>query len=291
MNSFTEKQLRVTVTLAGTNQVFPGTNSNTLVLTGLRMSVRVKTVARLATDADIRVWGMQQKDMNAVTIAWANPPIIFDHTVLVEANDGNGWTQVFTGTITQAQPEYNAAPNVFMHIQAQTGYFQKIDLHLAEATSYTESVPADLALLDLITRMGFHGEVSGEIGAVTLTNPYWAGTLWDQFTKACAAVKADFYTLGDTILVTASGKPRDNQPAVVLTPESGLVGYPVYERAGLNVDALFSPAFMCGTPIDLTSDTPSATGRWYPIMTQHTLESLMPKGKWISQMQCVRVLV
>lgn len=297
MNSFTGKQLRVTLVLAGTNQVFPGTGSNTLKLAGLRMSARVKTVARLSTRAEIKIWGMLPADMNALTVAWANPPIVFDHIVTVEAKSDDdpdperGWSQVFMGTIIEAQPEYRAAPDVYFQLVAMNGYFRKIQVDFAEPTSYPGSVLADGAILDLIDRMGYTGEVTGEVGAVSLTNPYWSGTLWDQFTKACQAAGADFYVQGDTILVTASGQPRNNRPAVILDASSGLIGYPVYDRAGLNVDALFNPAFLCGTPIDLKSTVPSATGRWYPIMVQHSLESLMPAGKWLSQLQCLRVII
>jgi hypothetical protein len=291
VNSFTEKRLRAKFILAGTNQVFPGTNSNTLELTGLRMSAKVRTVARLATDASLRIWGMLPADMNALSVIWANPPVIFDHIVIIEANSGSGWTQVFKGTIREAQPEYRAAPDVYFHVQAQNGYFKKIEIDFATPTSYPGSVTADIAILDLIDRMGYVGDVTGEVGSVTITNPYWSGTLFDQFVKACQAAGADFYFLGDTVLVTASGKPRDDQPAVVLNSQSGLIGYPVYERAQLNVDALFSAAFLCGTPIELTSSVPNATGRWYPFVTEHTLDCLMPKGRWLSQLQCLRVSV
>lgn len=291
LNSFTSKQLRVTLVLAGTNQVFPGTNSNTLVLTGLRMSAKAKTVARLTTNLDLRIWGMLPTDMNALSVIWINPPVIFDHVVILEADAGDGFVQVFKGTIREAQPQYGAAPDVYFALQATQGYYKQIDVQFSEPTSYPESVPADLAILDLIVRMGFHGEVSGDVGAVTLTNPYWSGTLYDQFVKACQAAGADFYFLGDTVLVTASGQPRQNQPAVVLNPESGLVGYPVYERDGLNVEALFNPALLCGTPIELTSSVPNATGRWYPYAIEHKLDCLMPKGKWHSYLKCLRVLV
>lgn len=294
VNSFTEKQLRVTVILSGTNQVFPGTNSNTLVLNNLRVSARVKTVARLATQANIRIWGMLPADMNALTVAWANPPVVLDHLVILESKDNGdpnpdrGWTQVFKGTIIEGQPEYRAAPDVYFQLLAVVGYFKRIEA--AAPTSYPGSVGADFAAADIIGRMGFEAVIAGNVNAV-LTNPYFNGSLWDQLKQVCKAAGADFYTLGDTILVTASGQPRQDQPAVVLNPQSGLIGYPVYERAGLNVDALYTPAFLCGTPIELTSSVPSATGRWYPICTEHTLESRMPKGKWLSQLQCLRVLV
>lgn len=288
MTSFTEKQLRVTLILAGTNQVFPGTNSNTLVLTGLRVSAKVKAVARLATQAEVRIYGMLPADMNALTVAWANPPVVLDHIVILEANDGAGWVQVFKGTIIEAQPEYRAAPQVYFNLLAVVGYFQKIQP--AIPTSYPSTAAADVAIADIITRMGFVAVIAGNVNAV-LTNPYFSGTLYDQLAQACGAADADFYFQGDTILVTARGLPRQNQPSVVLNPQSGLIGYPVYERAGLNVNAIFNPAFACGTPIELTSSVPSATGRWYPYAMTHTLESQMPKGQWLTQLQCLRVIV
>lgn len=287
MNSFREKQLRVTLILAGTNQKFAGTNSNTLVLTNLRISARVKAVARLATQADIRIFGMLSADMNALTVAWANPPIVLDHIVILEANDGDKWTQVFKGTIIEAQPNYANAPEVFFQLLATVGYFQKIQP--AEPTSYPFTVDIGVAAADIIGRMGFTYVDGGADGV--LTNPYFSGTLFDQLAQACAAANADFYIQGDTILVTPAGLPRQNQPAVVLNPESGLIGYPMYSRSGLNVSAIFNPAFTCGTPIELTSSVPSATGRWYPFAMQHILESRMPRGQWQTQLQCLRVLV
>lgn len=297
MTSFSKKQLRVTFILAGTNQVFAGTNSNTLKVTGLRISTRVKAVARLASQAEIRVYGMKAEDMNALTVAWANPPVVLDHLVILEAREGEhtdpetGWVQVFRGTIVEAQPEYRAAPEVYFSVLAVTGYFQKIRVDSATPTSYPDSVAADVAIGDLIDRMGFKAEITGDVGAVVLTNPYFSGTLFDQFVSACAAAGADFYIQGDVILVTASGKPRTTQPAVTLNRASGLIGYPVYERAGLVVGAIYDPAFSCGTPIELVSSVPSATGRWYPYAMTHFLDAEMPGGQWRSEMQCLRVLV
>lgn len=297
MSSFSEKQLRITFILSGTNQVFAGTNSNTLRVTGLRMSTRVKAVARLSTQMEARVYGMKAEDMNALTVAWANPPVVLDHLVILESREGtftdpeSGWTQVFKGTIIDAQPEYRAAPEVYFNVLASTGYFQKIRVDVATPTSYPDSVAADVAIGDLIDRMGFRAEITGEVGAVVLSNPYFSGSLFDQFVSACAAAGADFYIQGDVILVTASGQPRTSQPAVALNPGSGLIGYPVYERAGLNVDAIYNAAFTCGTPIELVSSVPSATGRWYPYSMSHFLDCQMPGGQWRTQMTCLRVLV
>lgn len=279
--------------MSGTNQVFPGTNSNTLVLTGLRVQAKVEAVARLATQADIRIYGMKRADMNALTVAWANPPIVLDHIVILEAKDNGdpnperGWTQVFSGTIKEAQPIYRGQPDVFFQVLGVTGYFQKIQP--VEPTSYPFTVDIGVAAADIVERMGFTYVDGGATGV--LTNPYFDGTLYDQLVQACQAAGADFYFLGNEVLVTPQGQPRKNQPAVILNPQSGLIGYPEYSGAGLEVLAIFNPAFQCGTPVELQTSVPAATGRWYPFKLRHLLESVTPKGNWMTQLQCLRVLV
>lgn len=292
MNSFTQKQLRVTLILTGANAVFPGTNSNTLVIDKLRMTAKVQAVARLATQADVRIYGMRQADMNALTVAWANPPVVLDHIVIVEANNtgkAEGWVQVFKGTIIEAQPDYRAMPDVSFNLLAVTGYFQKINP--VEPVSYPNEVDIGTVVQDMVAIMGDPWVlVIGDGVEGVLSNPYFSGTMWDQLAQACAAANCDFYIQGDQILVTAAGRARGSEPAVVLTPTSGLVGYPMFERSGLAVTALFDPAFLCGYALQIESDVPNATGRWYPYSIYHTLESNMPRGSWMSQLQCLRVL-
>jgi hypothetical protein len=296
VNSFTPKRLRVTFILAGTNQVFPGTGNNKLVLepnglfTGMRVQSRVEAVARLATQMDLKIYGMKKPDMDALTVAWANPPVVLDHLVILEANNGNGWTQVFSGTIKEAQPVYRAQPGVFFQVLAVTGYFQKINP--VPPTSYPEIVDIGVAAPDIIAKMG--GDFAYIDGGATgvLNNPYFWGTAWDQLKQACVAAKADFYVLGKNILVVPQGQPRKDAPAVILNKGSGLVGQPEYSGAGLEVTALFDPAFATGTPLEIQgTNLPAADGRWFPIKLQHQLDAVMKGGKWFTFMQCLRVLV
>lgn len=293
MSSFTEKRLRLTLILSGTNAVFPGTNSNTLVIENLRMRAKVRAVARIATQADIDVFGMLQADMNAMTIAWANPPVVLDHLVILESNStgrADGWVQIFKGTIIEAQPDYRSAPDVSFNLLAVTGYYQKISP--ADPISYLNEVTIGVVVADMVALMGEPWTLTlGDNVDAVLKNPYFWGSQWDQLAQACASANCDFYIQGDEVLVVNSGQPRDTQPAVVLGPNSGLVGYPMFERSGLAVSALFTPAFLCGIALEIQSDVPNASGRWFPYAMNHTLESLMPRGLWLSSLQCLRVLV
>lgn len=292
--SFTAKQLRVTLILAGANTVFPGTNSNTLIVDRLRVSAQIQAVARLATQCELRIFGMRQQDMSALTVVWANPPIVLDHIVIVEANNtgrDDGWVQVFKGTIVEAQPDYRSQPDVSFSILAVTGYFVKVNP--VPPTSYPEQADIGAIASDIVGRMGppWTLTVVDAANDVVLSNSYFSGTLWDQLAQACQAANCDFYVQGDEILITPNGLPRDSIPSVVLSPESGLVGYPMFERSGLNVSAEFDPAFQCGSALDIQSSVPNATGRWFPYSMFHELESEMPGGRWFTTMQCLRVLV
>jgi hypothetical protein len=287
MNSFTQKKLRVTLVMGGTNSVFPGTNSNTLVLENMRMSARVQQATRLATNADVRIYGMKSADMNAMSVIWAKPPVVLDHYVIVEADDGKGYVQVFKGTITEAQPDYQSAPDVCFVIVAVTGYTQKISA--AEPTSYPADTDVKIVVKNIVERMGFIF-VDGGAQATFAKGAYFWGSLWDQLAQACDWAHADFYVQNNTVMITKKGLPGKDRTAVVLSPDSGLIGYPQYERSGLHVLALYNSAFTCGVPIEVLGAVPAANGRWYPYAMTHILESRTPRGQWLTQLQCLQVL-
>jgi hypothetical protein len=285
-SSFALKVLRVTLILAGEGAKFPGTQSNKLTLTGLTATAKVKSVNRLSTTADVEIYGMKRQDMDAVTVAWATPPIILDHVMIVEADSGNGFLEVFRGTIIEAQPNYAAAPNVSLTIQARTGYFQQVSP--ASPISWDGDVTIVNAAKAILDGSGFAVVDGGAKGV--LQSPYFAGTRWEQLSNACAASNTDWYVLGNQVLLTAFGKPRDQQPTVVLARETGLIGYPSYERVGLAVRCLFDPAILCGAPIEIRgSIVPSANGKWFPQVADHLLEGNTVDGAWESRLFCLRV--
>ncbi len=293
MSSFTAKNLRITLILTGENAIFPGTNSNTLVLDSLRCSARVKQVANQSVTAEVKIFGMKVGDMNALTVVWANPPIVLNHLVIIEANNGDGYVQVFSGTMIEAQPNYKDMPNVSFEILAITGYVHKINA--TEPTSYPAATNIHVVASNIVNRMNLIEKtkfslIDDNVVGSFAAGAYFSGTLWEQLAEACAAVQVDFYIQNSSIILTPRNKARNLQPNVVLRAESGLIGYPSYERAGLIVNAMFNPAFLCGTPIIVESVVPSATGRWFPIAVDHALDSRIPKGQWQSQLQCLRVL-
>lgn len=290
MKSFTQKRLRVTFIMAGADSVFPGTNDNTLILEDFAVSSRVQAVARLSTQADIRIYGMLAADMDALTIAWSQAPIVLDNIIILEADSGNGFVQVFKGTIIEAQPDYKSMPNVAFTVLASTGYFQKINP--APPRSFPGASDIDTIAAGIVADMGQNfAFVNGGADGTLAEGAYFWGTLWDQLAQACAACNTDFYVFGDTVLILPAGQPIQDQPAVVLTPETGLIGYPMFDRSGLLVSAIFDPALTCGTPIEIGGDIPAANGRWYPYSLAYFLDARVPRGQWMAQLMCNKVFV
>jgi hypothetical protein len=287
MSSFTAKRLRVTLILADSaNIAFTSTGDNTLILTDNRISARVQSNARQATQANLKIWGMTLADMDAMTAAWLDPTAIRNNIVVLEADSGDGFRPVFTGTILEAQPDFKSAPDVPFQILATIRYFQQIQI--VEPLSYKGDV--DIAVLGryLAEKLEMNYDQSPDVKA-TLTDPYFPGSLWTQLNSVCKAARVDYYFQGDKLVFAPISEAFDTKPAVVLSPDTGLLGYPVYTRRGLNVSAIFDPAFLCGTAIEIQNSlVKGANGRWYPYMIEHALEAELPNGQWTSSLQCLR---
>lgn len=284
-SSFTKKQLRATLTLALPGAVFPTTNSNTITIDNLRMMAQIEAVQSVANTLDLKIYGMLATDMNALTISWAKKPsgdnpenIVPQNTVVLEANDGSGWSQVFSGIFLEAQPEYRGAPNVYFHIVGMTGY--NAALTPATPLSFPGAFDVAGAVQSIVQAMGFNFENNGV--NISLSGGYLPGTLFDQLNALCVTAGIVYYIQGNTIAICTNDGSRNNIPLVVLNKDSGLMGYPVIDRFGITVDCLFNPGITNGGDIKVESDIPAANGLWTPFKYTHSLSALMPDGPWLS---------
>ena len=285
MGSFTQKQLRASFTLPQGN--FPGTDSNTLVLTGFRMRAHLQGAGRWTNFLSLDVYGMKQADMSALSVVWAGPQrtqLQARAIVTLESNDGSGWLQVFEGQFQEAQADYEAMPDVHLHAEAWTG--AGMQWLSSSPSSFQGSVDAAGLSQQLAGKMGFAFENNGVTG--TINAPYYSGSLMDQLRALSRDANFDFYfDAKSTLIICPANQPRQNRKAVALNKGSGLIGYPTLQRYGVQVKCLFSPAIELGSPITLSgTEVPGADGTWFPYSFVHDLESVMPGGQWASLLNC-----
>lgn len=299
LTSFTSKQLRFTLVLSpkNANTVFPQTGSNTLVVSNCRASVSIQTVPLVPTNACVKIFGMLQQDMNALTAIFFNIRQRYvPNNLIIEQNSGAGWTQVFSGQITDAQPRYRAMPNVFFEIVAMTGYQWQITP--VPPLSFPGTVPVAVIAQQIATNMGYSLDNTGGVTA-SVTNEYFPGTNIDQLNRLCQKSRTQYVILASldsnnqqtgTVYIYPNGKFAPSIPMVQLSSQSGLDGFPELEKFGLTITSLFTPTIVAGGRVQVTgSEIPAANGVWSPFIIDHTLESNMPGGRWHSVSQCMPV--
>lgn len=282
MTTFTKKDLRFTFVLSN-NALFAETNSNQLQISGLRATASIKGSGLPAfPESELTIFGLKQTDMNALTATQFQPLAMQRNTVLVEANAGQGFSTVFAGQIITGGPDYDGIPNVPLKVQARVLGFES--LNPATPTSYTGSASIASIVSTLAAKMGYVLENNGVTGS--LNNPYFGGTLVDQLRAVKQAAGIQVFIEGNVIAICPPGVPR-NQQTFVLTPQSGLVGYPKldFQRGFVRAKAIYNPAFRFGGPLTLQgSDVPMANGSWVIGTVTHTLDSLTPNSQWFSDM-------
>ncbi|HHX0598892.1 TPA: baseplate hub protein, partial [Klebsiella pneumoniae] len=67
----------------------------------------------------------------------------------------------------------------------------------------------------------------------------------------------------------------------LISPEHGLIGYPIFYDMGINFRCIYSPSLKLNTKIILETDLPHASGEWIiQAGTTHYLSCKVPGGLW-----------
>ena len=283
MPSFSnKKQLKFIVKL-GTGK-FGSSDNDTIIMEGFRATADVeKAGGEMMGTLKAKIYGVSQDNMNAITTLKWGPYRTIPTTVTVLAVDGEVETQVFVGNIINAWGDYQSMPDVFLQMQA----FSTLVGHLAPAppSSYKGSINVADAIQALAKAMGYDFENNNV--NVQLSNHYTANTGMEQIRELARAAGIDLYADDTTIAICPHNAPRGIPVIPLVSPESGLVGYPTFDGVGINFRTLFNPGIKHGATIKLETSIPRAAGQWVVTSISHQLESEKPGGAWFSQVRGV----
>lgn len=287
--SFAQKQLRFTFVLDG--DLFPGTTSNTLQISGLRASVTVEAQGDIYGSCSARIFGMSQDDMNKLPFFTFNPRSIGQSVMRVESNDGiTGWFRVFEGQIIEAGPDYSAVPDVALTVLARSLYTEA--LRPVNARSFPGTVSVASIAEGIITAMGRKFENGGVTS--TITDAYLPGTLTDQLDALMSHAQppATWYDdpPNNAIAICPVLQPRA-VAVFKISSITGMAGYPTYNNLGPAVEVLYNPSIRIGGRVEIDSDLIFANGLWTVIQITTELSAETPNGPWFSKLQCVRYAI
>lgn len=278
-----KKELRFVIVL-GTG-TFGSSTANTITLQGFRASVEIdKAGINQMGTLQARIYGVAESDMNAITTLRWKQDLAIPNTITVTAIDGNQQTQIYAGNIVLAWGNFQSQPDVYLEIQAQTAFIPQ--LTPASPSSFQGAVDVATVAGQIVTAMntaaGANQYVLENNGVTTqLFNTYLAGTPLDQLKSLVRAANCDLYLDDDIVAICPRGVPRGGLVPLI-SPQTGLVGYPSFSNYGVTFRCLFNPALRFGGSVSIKSPIAKANGQYTVQCVGHQLESEKPGGAWFS---------
>ncbi|SKC78269.1 hypothetical protein SAMN05445504_2366 [Burkholderia sp. CF099] len=278
--SFTKKRIDVTVTL-GTGQ-FGDSGSNTMTLTGHRVHAGIQVHGGDAMpQAQLRLFGVPLDTINQLTtIGPINAAVMFRNSLLVAAGDDEtGMQTLYSGTIWQSWGEFESMPDVPLNIIGLGGLAAA--LKPVGALSYPGAADVATIMQTLADMMGLAFENNGV--SVQLSNPYFPGTALAQV-RSCARAADVRWTIDrGTLAIWPKDGARTGGDVPLISPDTGLRGYPSFSSNGLVLTTLLNTQIKPGGVVQVESSLTAACGKWVVMQVSHALQSETPNGQWFTQ--------
>lgn len=280
MSNFTEKSLRITITLGAST--FGDTGKNQVVIEGLRATADIeKTGMPSLGTATCRIYGLALDTMQQLTmLAWLGMSIV-KNSILIEAIDGAETSAAFEGQIINAWPDFQDAPDVFMHIEAQACFFYQVSAPAPD--SYKGTVAVSTIMEKLAADAGLTFENNGV--TATLNNPYLPGDTVNKARAVARAAGIELFIDDKVLAICPRGTGRAGMRPLI-SPASGLIGYPQFDRIGVTFTCLYNPAIRFGGLVEVDTIVTPAKGTWAVTSLNHSLSCQMPGGPWQSTIRC-----
>lgn len=304
-----KRKIRVTIILGeGAFGDDPASTNNTVTLEGYRVTAEIQKGGLPSLDkASIRIYGLSQSMINKLTRVGVPFMQIRNNRITVEAGDDKtGMSQVFSGIIQTSFGDYKGAPDVALQVMAAAGILGLVKP--VKPLSYPQGADVATIVADIAASMDMafinHGV------NVTLPTCYFPGTAIDQLRAVKLAANFHVGFTGgaqdqaapvnlDTV---ASGTPppggfieiwpiNGSRGGLVplISPKTGLVGYPDYNDLGVGITTIYQPGLAYGGRFNLQSSVEPACGIWYVQQLAYTLESEQDGGAWFQQVVGTRV--
>lgn len=233
----------------------------------------------------LRIYGLTLDLMSELSTVGKMPQTYPRNQVAVYAgDDANGMSLIFYGTVTAAYADMMTAPEVAFVVIGAVGVIEA--LLPVPPTSWPGSVDAADILKTLADQMGMAFENNGV--SVILRDAYFPGSPRAQ---ALACVKAANITWNglekNTLAIWPKGASRSGT-TILISTETGMVGYPTYTATGIFVTVEYNPAIEFGALVEVQSIIKQANGIWRVLVMTNELSAELPDGPWFTQLQLVK---
>ncbi|HBB1636846.1 TPA: hypothetical protein J0601_000915 [Escherichia coli] len=182
---------------------------------------------------------------------------------------------VFFGSITNCFADLNQMPDAPLIISAfSTGFDQSIT-----APPFSKEGIASVAeiITTIAASIGYTVVNNGVLAK--LENPYFEGNPISQIQQCAhaAGIEIDF-RLGAIYIWPQGGSIDDTIP--LISPEHGLIGYPVFSNYGINFQCQYSDLILRGRKVQIETSLPNGSGVYTVQSAIHHLSTWTEGAPW-----------
>jgi hypothetical protein len=271
--SFTQKLINVTFT-SGNGGFSP------IAISGLRITCHALVAGENSmASCDLLIYGMTLSHMNQLsTLGWASGKPGNDMVQVYAGDNVGGMSLVYQGTIWQAVSDFQGGPNLPFHVVAQAGSRESA-LNIKPTSINNKSADFVQIWNQLAGQMGLQPETNGI--NVKLAYPYLPYSAREQ--AATLAQHAGVYWAIDRGVLAAWPQNGNRQGAApLISPQTGMVGYPSWSSYGIKVKTLFNNQLQIGGQVQIQSSITPANGMWVIDRIEQNLQCLTPNGEWFT---------
>jgi hypothetical protein len=282
--SFIQRNLDFTFTLQ--DGTFTGTGSNSVTVSGLRATVTVTRVGGAAfNQATASIYGLTLDLMNDLSTLGSLIANNKRNGVAIYAGDAkSGMGLVFSGTMNEAWANLESAPDASLDISAQTGLADAIAA--VSPASYQNGADVATIIRGIASQMKPARAFENNGVSVFLSNAYFPGTATQQIKEAAEAAGIISDDDGQTISIWPVTGSRGGAIPLI-SPDTGMIGYPKFTRRGVDVVTVFNPNIVLGGKVQVDSIIRGAKGTWRVHGMVHNLQSQTPNGLWTTAVRLV----
>ncbi|MGV3346426.1 hypothetical protein ACGVWS_12045 [Enterobacteriaceae bacterium LUAb1] len=278
---YSKKELRYEFSLS--NGVFDESGNNKISVNNVKSSFRMGSYGNYGgTQAEITIFGFSADRLAALSGKGVGVYNL-NHDARISVYAGEN--KLFSGGIYASYANMNAQPETALAMNAIAGLDLKTSSSMA--FSHPGAVPVNSMLQSICNFAGFKLNEKGLEGLIS-QNPYYSGSLLDQIRSICLDYSL-WYRIFDNVLTVWPDKFSADDVVPLVSPENGLIGYPVFTQSGITFQTQFSTYLSQGRDIELVTSLPNASGRYRLYVVEHFLSSWTEGGNWHTICQGFRV--
>jgi hypothetical protein len=286
-NSFVQRAITVIIQLGQGS--FGKSGFNTITLEGLRIAATIQKNGFPGLNvANLRIYGVPLDIMNQLTSLGTLVPLNAgrNNIVTIQAGDAiNGMATVFKGNTITAWADLSDMPETFLEINAQTGAIEAMTP--VPPSSFPNGADVATVMSGLATLMG--RKLENNNVRIQLPPSYFSGTALAQAHACARAARIEMYVSEDGLTLAIWPRNSNRAGAIpLISPATGMLGYPQYTSNGAKIRTIFNPSIVFGGQIQVQSSVQPANGIWKVNDVVDNLSSQMPGGPWFSDIQATK---